>query len=68
MEMPKDIKIDNKYGSYDLKFEKMDKGLRIKRNMVFKTSLVEYEEYDDFKAFYLEVLDYDRMKLAIRKR
>ncbi len=68
MEMPKDIKIDNKYGSYELKFERMDKGLRIKRNMIFKTSLVDYEEYDAFKSFYLEVLDYDRMKLAIRKR
>jgi len=68
MEMPKDIQLDNKYGTYDLKFERMDNGLRIKRNMVFKTSLVEYEEYDAFKTFYLEVLDYDRMKLAIRKR
>ena len=68
MEMPKDIKIDNKYGSYNLRFEQMNTGLRIKRDMIFKTSLVEYEEYDAFKAFYLEVLDYDRMKLAIRKR
>ncbi len=66
MEMPADMEIDNQFGRYRLTFEKTPKGLRIHRTMIFKSRLVSYEDYDDFKAFYLQLLDADRMKLAIR--
>jgi predicted negative regulator of RcsB-dependent stress response len=67
MDLPKDIKMDNQFGRYLLHFEKTNTGLKIIREMVWKMRLVNYEDYDDFKAFYLKVLDGDRMKLGVAR-
>ncbi len=67
MDVPQNIKIDNEFGTYEMSFEKIEKGIRINRSLVLKTRLVEYEDYTKFKTFYLELLDADRMKLALTK-
>ncbi len=67
MDLPQDIQIDNKFGKYQMTFEKTDKGVRINRSLELKTRLIEYEDYKALKAFYIELLDADRMKLALTK-
>ncbi len=68
MDIPQNIRIDNKFGTYEMQFEKMPDGLHINRSLILKTRLVKYEDYAAFKDFYIELLDADRMKLALRKR
>jgi Tfp pilus assembly protein PilF len=67
MDIPKNIQIDNEFGRYEMVFEKTDNGIRVNRKLELKTRLIEYEDYGKFKAFYLDLLDADRMKLALMK-
>lgn len=66
MSLPKNILIDNEFGHYELSFERMSDGVLIQRALKFKNRLVKHEDYDAFKAFYLEILDADRIKLGLR--
>ncbi len=68
MEMPQNVKIDNEFASYELRFNKTAKGFQIERELVFKNRLVENKDYQKFKDFYMQILDADRTKLAIKKR
>jgi hypothetical protein len=68
LETPRDIIRENEFGSYQLIFRKKKSGLRVSRKLVFKQHFLSSESYSDFKIFYLEMLDGDRTKLAIRKR
>ena len=68
LEVPEDIVSENEFGSYELLFKKTKKGIQIKRKLFFKHHFIASDSYADFKEFYLELLDGDRTKLAIRKR
>lgn len=67
MDIPKDIQIDNEFGTYEMRFERTPNGILIVRNFELKTRLIEYKDYAKFKDFYIELLDADRMKLALTK-
>jgi len=68
LEVPENIIIENEFGEYTLQFKKIKKGIQIQRKLVFKHHFITSESYSDFKEFYLQLLDGDRTKLAIRKR
>jgi len=68
MKLPRKVAIDSPYGTYSLSFEKVKKGVRIERSLVFKTDYVDESEYDQFKSFYLKLLDADRTKIALKKK
>ena len=68
LEIPEPTVIVNEFGVYELFFSKIKKGIKVTRKLQFKNSLVEQHDYPVFKKFYLEMLDSDRTKLAIRKR
>lgn len=68
LEIPKNVILENKFGSYQLQFKKTPNGLQVQRRLIFKKHFVTGMEYPDFKKFYLKLLDADRTKLAIRKR
>ena len=67
MDIPKDIRIENQFGKYEMLFEKIGKGIRIKRSLELKTRLIEFQDYAKLKEFYIELLDADRLKLALTK-
>ena len=68
MELPEDVIIQNEFGSYRLEFEKTNTGINISRELVFYTRLIPHEKYSEFKNFYLQLLDADRTKLALKER
>jgi len=68
LEIPRDIILENEFGWYELVFKKKNTGVQILRKLVFKQHFISSDTYADFKIFYLELLDGDRTKLAIRKR
>ena len=68
LEIPEPTFITNEFGTYELFFSKIKKGIQVTRKLQFKNSLVAQHDYPAFKKFYLEMLDGDRTKLAIRKR
>ncbi len=63
--IPKDIYIDNKYGIYSVKFKKTGNSLQIEKYQQFKDIYIPVEEFEAFKEFYLDLVDKDRMKIAI---
>lgn len=63
--IPKDIYIDNKYGIYSVKFKKTGNSLYIEKYQQFKDVFIPVEEFEAFKEFYLDLIDKDRMKIAI---
>lgn len=67
LELPEDIEMKNEFGSYEMRFEPTPKGLIIKRNFELKKRLIEYADYKAFKDFYLDLLDADRLKIAMKK-
>jgi hypothetical protein len=68
LEIPRDIILENEFGRYELIFIKQASGVQILRKLLFKQHFVSSDAYADFKIFYLELLDGDRTKLAIRER
>lgn len=67
-ELPEAVSLDNPYFSYQLSFEKAGEGMILNRSMIFKTRLVQPEDYLDFKKYYLQVLEADNMKMYIVKQ
>jgi hypothetical protein len=68
LEIPKNIVLENEYGSYEMRFKRNAKGIEIYRKLIFKHHYVTSQDYPNFKKFYLQLLDSDRTKLAVRKR
>lgn len=68
LEVPRNIVLENEFGTYELYFQKSQNGIQVKRKLIFKKHFITSEEFSDFKNFYLKLLDGDRTKLAIRQR
>ncbi len=66
--MPKNQRISNAFGDYSLSFEKTEKGLRIRREVLLKQRFVPHADFQAFKKFYLDMLDADDALLALRKQ
>lgn len=68
MRVPQNVTIDNKYGHYEVKFKQQaDGSLYVEKYQQFKIKTVPPEEFDAFKAFYLQLLKQDRIKIAVQQ-
>lgn len=66
-EMPRERHFSSRFGAYALSFERTSCGLRLRREASFRQRFVRQEDFQDFKKFYLDMLDADDMQLALRK-
>ena len=64
---PEDVSLNNRFGSYELKFTKGKGGLEYRR--IFKLSVFEIppEDYPAFKEFYQSVAYYDKLPVILKK-
>jgi tetratricopeptide (TPR) repeat protein len=67
MELPENVQMESIFGTYSLDFEAIPNGIRIVKEQAFKRQLIEITEFESFKAFYLQLLDQDKMKIAVIK-
>lgn len=67
LKLPENINYQSKYGSYKVDFKKTTDGLLIEKQQTFNTKIVSEKEFEDFKAFYLKLLNFDKTKIAIQQ-
>ncbi len=68
LEMPKNVHLSGEFGEYILTFEPLPGGVRIKREVTFRQRYIEPKDFAAFKKFYVEMLDADDTKVAVRKK
>lgn len=66
-EMPANQQFSTPFGAYALSFKKTPAGLHIERQVYFKQRFVAYTDFQEFKKFYLLMLDADDLLLALKK-
>ncbi|MBL7893496.1 MAG: hypothetical protein JNL63_12755 [Bacteroidia bacterium] len=66
LKLPENINYQSKYGSYKAAFKKTTDGIAIEKQQAFNTKIVSEKEFDEFKAFYLKLLNFDKTKIAIQ--
>lgn len=66
-EMPRDRHFESRFGTYSLRFERLPQGLRIHRAAAFKQRFIAPGDFQEFKQFYLDMLDGDHVFLALRR-
>ncbi|MGB9642267.1 MAG: DUF3857 domain-containing transglutaminase family protein, partial [Candidatus Ratteibacteria bacterium] len=64
---PENIKIENKFGSYSLKFEINENQLIYQRILCLNTLEVSVEQYNEFKDFYQQISYYDSLPVILKK-
>lgn len=67
-ELPAAKEINSRFGDYALRFEKTPQGLRVQRRCALKMRFVQYTDFEDFRKFYLDILDADDSFLALKKQ
>jgi hypothetical protein len=67
VKLPSEIKIDNQFGYYQLTFEKTSKGIKATKMQGFKKPIVSPEDFAEFRAFYLKMLDADGTLIPVKK-
>jgi lipopolysaccharide biosynthesis regulator YciM len=67
IECPQDVSIESRFGKYELKFKPTADGIEVSKTQVFKNRVIEIEDFDAFKQFYLKIQDADETKLSIKK-
>ena len=65
-EQPRNRNFDTRFGTYELSFEKTNTTLRIRRKVVFKQRFIANADFQEFKQFYLNMLDSDDVILAFK--
>jgi hypothetical protein len=68
LEMPKDIEIKSEFGVYKVTFKKVNNGLYIEKFQAFNNAVVDVKDFQKFKEFYLQILDFDSSKIALKKK
>ncbi len=66
IKLPDDVTIKSKYGSYKAHFTKIKNGIAIEKEQIFYTKIVPANEFNEFKAYYLKMLNSDKTKIAIQ--
>ena len=66
---PKNISVENKYGSYKMELTAKDETTLIyHREFMVKDGVFPKEDYNDFREFYKEVSKHDNAKIALIKK
>lgn len=66
IKLPDDVIIESKYGSYKTHFSKIKNGIAIEKEQIFYTKIVPANEFNEFKTYYLKLLNSDKIKIAIQ--
>ena len=67
-EVPDDIYVESPFGVYQVTFTPIDNGLRVEKYQEFRKSWINPEEFEDFREFYLRILDIDEARYAILRQ
>ncbi len=67
-ELPDDIVITSKFGSYAVRYREIDGGLAATKEQSFTSTVIEPEDFEDFREFYLRILDVDEARYAIIRK
>jgi len=64
---PPPTKIENRFGSYELRIERVDAGAKVSRALAIFPLVVKTDEYDELRGFLDEVARLDRTTLRFRR-
>jgi len=67
LKLPDNINYQSKYGSYKVTFKKTADGLYVEKEQTYTTRIIPENEFEEFKAFYLKLLNFDKTKIAIQQ-
>ncbi|MEO6883080.1 MAG: transglutaminase domain-containing protein [Bacteroidia bacterium] len=67
LEVPKNIYIHSKYGVYSVHFKAVKDGLYVEKYQCFFKDIIPVDEFQNFKTYYLRILNQDKLKIAIQK-
>lgn len=67
-ELPENVDVKNKFGGYSIHYKQVGDKLEVTRHQYFNKSIIELSEFEEFKRYYLSLLDYDKMKIAIQRQ
>jgi len=66
--LPKSLKLDTKFGVYELEVKMQDKKLIYYRKLLMKDGLFTASDYEGYEKFVNDVADNDRLRLALSLR
>ena len=64
-EIPENIEVESEFGLYRVKFRSIEGGLEAEKYQQFYTTRVPPEKFEEFREFYLRLLDLDEARYAI---
>jgi hypothetical protein len=68
IELPEDIEVSSKFGSYRVTFSRTSTGFDVVKTQQLNQKIIDLEDFESFRAFYLKLLDADKVKMAIQKK
>ena len=66
--LPQNIMEDSKWASYKVEFEEIEDGIKVTKFQQFKVDTIPTSEFNDFKDFYLELLELDKTKIVFNSK
>lgn len=67
-ELPANISVESEFGQYRVTYTPVENGLMVEKYQQFYTSIVTPNKFDEFREFYLRVLDLEEGRYAIIKQ
>lgn len=64
-ELPANVEVTSEFGTYRLTFTAMPGGLRVEKYQEFATTRIPPQKFEEFRDFYLRLLDLDEGRYAI---
>lgn len=64
-ELPENINVESEFGLYRVNYTQTSEGLLVEKYQQFHTSVVTPDKFDEFREFYLRILDLDEGRYAI---
>jgi hypothetical protein len=65
-ERPKNVTLDTKFGTYKLSFRYVGNKIMATRELIPKVQVVEPEDFEAFKKFVAQIVEYDAQNIAYR--
>jgi hypothetical protein len=65
---PENISESGKFGSYEVRFEKERNRVKVTRDISFVKTYIEPSEFEDFKRFYMNLINWDNQKSVLINR
>ncbi len=67
VDLPKNVEIDNQFGTYSVTYLKRGKSIEINRKFALKRQRISPSDYTAFRTFFLKMLDEDSRYIALKK-